>query len=218
MKYELHSYRHALDIVESTADLKELWNEVESCLKSISDDDIINNFMNRGLKRGKSISEPINELIRIDLVEKGWTKESKIFNEIPYTTRQAGMKYFRLDFSKEQNNKGFAIEVSFNHREALAWNLLKPTLSSELNHVKKAIQTDIGIIILPKEEMVGHMASGLDNAVGTYELVLKYLKVLNAQLTCPMIIVGLNQPSNFCIDTESERGPSGAKLGTVIKR
>ena len=76
-------------------------------------------------------------MIRIDLVEKGWTKESKIFNEIPYTTRQAGMKYFRLDFSKEQNNKGFAIEVSFNHREALAWNLLKPTLSSELNHVKK---------------------------------------------------------------------------------
>ena len=56
MKYELHSYRHALDIVESAADLKELWNEVESCLKSISDDDIINNFMNRGLKRGKYLN------------------------------------------------------------------------------------------------------------------------------------------------------------------
>ena len=100
----------------------------------------------------------------------------------------------------------------------MAWNLIKPTLSSELNHVKKAIQTDIGIIILPKDEMVGNMASGLDNSVGTYELVLKYLKVLNAQLTCPMIIIGLNQPSSFYIDTESERGPTGSKLGKVIRR
>ena len=115
-----------------------------------------------------------------------------------------------------------SIEVSFNHREALAWNLLKPSIASGLNHVKKAFQTDIGVLITPKDEMLdldrnNYQGSGLDGAIGTFELVKKYLKVLQIQLSCPMIIIGIHQPKSFYIDTSQETH-NGGKLGTVVKR
>ena len=53
-------------------------------------------------------------------------------------------KTLRLDFAKND----ISIEVGFNHGEAIAWNFIKPTLAGELNHVEKAIQTKICIIII----------------------------------------------------------------------
>ena len=63
--------------------------------------------------------------------------------------------------------KDISIEVAFNHSTVIAWNLIKPALASELNHVQKAIQTKIGVIITATNDM--KVAGGFDSAIGTYE-------------------------------------------------
>ncbi len=68
-----------------------------------------------------------------------------------------------MDFAKED----ISIEVAFKHSEAIAWNLIKPVLASELNHVPKAIQTKVGVIISATKTM--KKAGGFDSAVGNYE-------------------------------------------------
>ena len=123
------------------------------------------------------------------LIKDGWNEESPIFQDNRYSNKR-----FRLDFAK--NN--FAIEVAFNHGEAISWNLLKPVLSGELNHVDKAIQTRIGIIIFATDSMKS--AGGFDSAVGSYEKALRYLPIMMNQLTVPLIVVGLNEPDIFKIE------------------
>ena len=96
-----------------------------------------------------------------------------------------------MDFAK--NN--ISVEVAFNHGEAIAWNLLKPVLASELNHVQKDAQTRLGVVIMASEDM--KRLGGFDSAVGTFEKAVRYLKPLQNQLTCPMVLIGLSAPESF---------------------
>ena len=88
----------------------------------------------------------------------GWREESPIFQDTDYQGDT-----WRLDFAKEN----ISIEVAFNHGSVIAWNLLKPVLASELNHVQKAIQTKVGVIICATDGM--KTTGGFDGAVGSYE-------------------------------------------------
>ena len=90
------------------------------------------------------------------------------------------------------------MEVSYNHGEALAWNLLKPVLASELNHVTKAIQTELGVLILATQNL--KEAGGFDGAIGTYEKAIRYLKPLQSQLTVPLLLIGLEAPESFWVE------------------
>ena len=138
MKYKLHSHRHAIEIAQNNSDYIDDFNELLEILDNISDEDLIGEFEKPQYANNVSISRCINQIIKERLILSGWKDESPIFQDKEYTNKR-----FRLDFAK--NN--FSIEVAFNHGEAISWNLLKPVLSGELNHVKKAIQTRIGIII-----------------------------------------------------------------------
>lgn len=222
---ELHSHRFALQIIDSVPELKALWFEILETIESISDDDLINEFnrinsgspsttsqeqddeLDEGSKKGKmSLSHAINSLLDKRLASKGWTSQSALFQGREYST---GTRW-RLDFSKriqlkdslEGNSEsyrqsGMAVEVAFNHGEAIAWNLLKPVIASELNHVDKEthIGAGIGIVITASEAL--KKAGAFDNAVGEYEKFLRYLKPMRTQLTVPMVIVGLPAPESF---------------------
>ena len=74
---------------------------------------------------------------------------------------------------------------------------MKPVIASELNHVKKAIQTKIGVIIFATDNMKKNGA--FDGAVGSYEKALRYLKPMNNFITCPLAIIGLLPPKTFRI-------------------
>ena len=87
--------------------------------------------------------------------------------------------------------------MAFNHGGNVSWNLIKPVLSSELNHVKKAIQTKAGIVITATKKM--KRAGGFDGAVGSYEKYVEYLKPLNNLLTTPILVIGLLPPETFKI-------------------
>lgn len=191
MDFITHSFRYGLEIFNTQPQFKCLWDEVTDVLINISDEEIINYFESQP-RKAKSISEAINYLVDKRLVEVGWNRQSFIFNNSTYRNKKN--KNWRLDFAKQD----ISIEVAFNHGEAVAWNLIKPVLASELNHVEKAIQTKAGIIICATDEMKS--AGGFDSATGSYEKFLQYLPPLNNLLTVPMVIVGLKAPTTFKIE------------------
>jgi len=191
MKYKLHSHRHA-DTVLSEKKYNSKWLELRDALDNISDEDIRIKFKESSNKM--SISAAINSLIDDRLTSKKWLRQAAIFQDSEYDGKSE--RKWRLDFAKGP----ISIEVAFNHGEAMAWNLLKPVLASELNHVRKAIQTEIGVIILATDAM--KKAGAFDSAVGSYEKALKYLKPMNDFLTVPILIIGLLPPETFVIKTE----------------
>lgn len=187
MEFITHSHRHGITIAEQ--EFKDDWDELQEIIHGITDEDLMNQYEVSANRM--SLSAAINTLIKERLVHKGWQSEAPIFNDPDYRNRRETK--WRLDFAKND----FSIEVAFNHGEAIAWNLLKPVLASELNHVKKDIQTKIGVVILATDEMKS--AGAFDSAVGTYEKVLRYMKPLNNVLTVPMIIIGLKSPETFIV-------------------
>ena len=184
MEFVAHSFRHA-EAILSQPEFRPLMEELSAAIHSISDEDIIASFHSTP-HTAKSISRDINNLLKNRLEGSGWASESPIFQNDEYDDKR-----WRLDFAKER----ISVEVAFNHGEAIAWNLIKPVLASELNHVQKAIQTEIGVIICATADLKS--AGGFDNAVGEYEKFLRYLIPLQDLLTVPLLIIGLKAPRTF---------------------
>lgn len=203
MNYIYYAHRYADAIIASDSVLKSRYNEFVETLAGITDNELINDFRKKKAEyaaRGtsfKSISHSINFILkeRMNMIP-GWESEVDIFND---TTGGIGNTQWRLDFAC---HNGLAIEVAFNHGEAIAWNLLKPCLSSELNHVQKALQTRVGVYVCATDTM--KVAGNFDSSSGSYEKVLRYLPPMMNQLTTPMMIIGLTPPLTFRIDNRTK--------------
>lgn len=214
MDYVTSQHRFALNVVNSNYELGILWGEISQTLNSISDEMIIEEY--EAGTNLMSISNSINVLIDKGLTSRGWVPQSAIFQGTDYSDKR-----WRLDFSKRINEKsgditGMAVEVAFNHGEAIAWNLMKPVLAAEINQVE--LQTDIGagvgVYICATEEL--KKAGGFDGAVGEYEKVLRYLTPMFHKLSVPLIIVGLKAPKTFRI--EKSKDPTTKKnTGKVVR-
>lgn len=200
MNIQAFSFRHASVILREPEFLHES-EELLGILRAITDQEIIDQHETyRGAQ--KSLSRSINDTLKRYLTDHGWAAESPIFQD----TKYSGDKW-RLDFAKGL----ISVEVAFNHGEATAWNLLKPVLASELNHVEKAIQTQAGVIITCTEALKAE--GGFDSAVGTFEKFIDYLKPLGAVLTVPILLIGLDPFDSFRI----QHRKVGAKLtGDVV--
>lgn len=197
MKYKTHSFRNGLVIFEHDKRYQQLWNEIKSVLNSITDSDLMDYFTQNTRTSQKSLSETINKLIDERLSALNWIRQSPIFNDSQYQPSSRN-HWWTLDFAKNE----IAVEVAFNHGEAVAWNLIKPVLSSELNHVEKAIQTSAGIIITATDSL--KHTGNFDSSCGSYEKFLQYLIPFNNILTVPMVIIGLEAPESFCIDSKTK--------------
>lgn len=204
MEYRIHGFRHGDYLAQNVREYAPYWAEVEHAIKSVSEEEIVLHFKAHGEGTKKSISSTVNSLLKERFTSLGWKAESPIFSEPRYTD---GVRIFRLDFAKGP----MSIEVAFNHGNDAPWNLLKPTLASELNHVEKAIQTDIGIIVTATEEM--RVAGGFDGACGTYEKYIDFLRPMGMLLTAPLVIIGLEKPRTFHIEHEQD---GRRKLGRVV--
>lgn len=205
MNYLTHSFRHAEVILNELNFKEQLW-ELDNIITSIDDNEIINRHESYGAdnieQMPKSISRAINTLLKDRFTESGWRPEPPIFQNPEYTGDR-----WRLDFAKND----ISVEVAFNHSGSVAWNLIKPVLASELNHVKKAIQTKIGVIITATDEM--KIMGGFDTAIGTFENYVSYLAPLQNLLTVPVLIIGLTPPETFKI--EHEQIAPRKKIGRV---
>lgn len=197
MQYQVYEHRHALNLFTTDREFVPLYQEIIGVLDGISDEDIITEYDANHRENIKSLSEPINTLIRRRLGALGWRAESAIFSDPTYADAR-DKKRWRLDFAKGK----ISVEVAFNHGEAIAWNLIKPVLASELNHVAKDIQTSAGIIICATDGM--KKAGNFDGAVGSYEKFLRYLLPLQNMLPTPILIISLEAPGSFHVDKASK--------------
>jgi hypothetical protein len=209
LEFIVHSHRHGLDLLENVEEYKQYWHEIKNAIEAVTEDRIVEHFeKNFSGKAVKSISRTINTLIDDELSSMGWKSQSPIFGESLY-----GDHAWRLDFAKSFEvpdleskqvgafrESGISIEVAFNHQGNISWNLLKPVIASEINHVPKAIQTGIGVVIAATKDLVA--VGGFDNAVGTYENYISNLLPLQNLLTVPIVIVGLNAPKTFTVEHE----------------
>lgn len=204
MNFIHHSFRHA-DVILREPQFIDQYNEVINIVRGITEDDLMTKHYSWGEcteETPKSLSRAINELLKERFIAHNWHHESAIFQDTSYQGET-----WRLDFAKND----ISIEVAFNHSTVIAWNLTKPVLASELNHVQKAIQTKIGVIITATEALKRN--GGFDNAVGTYEKFLDYLPPMMNLLTVPLLIIGLTAPTTFIID-EVQLAPR-KKIGVI---
>ena len=197
MNYETFSHRHAEYILAEHPRFKNDFKGIKEVLSSISDQDLIDGYQEdrRKRKNAKSLSTALNKLIRKKLVEKQWIPEAAIFRDKEYTKNKTK---WRLDFTKND----ISIEVAFNHGGDIAHNLMKPVLASQLNHVEKDNQTEIGIIICATDSL--KKAGNFDSAIGPMEKFISYLKPYSTYLTVPILIIGLKPPKIFKIDSETK--------------
>ena len=210
MNYQLAFHRFSNAVVDADEAINSEFIELLAVIRGISDESLIETLSDQRERwkihqlekkkavitkkvRPKSLSVAINELLKVRLVASGWKAESPIFRDPVYSS---GSRWY-LDFAKEE----ISVEVAFNHAEATAHNLIKPVLASELNHVDKAIQTRLGVVVTCMESL--REAGNFDGAVGTFESFQTYLKPYQNILIAPLIIIGLEAPASFKIDKKS---------------
>lgn len=136
MDFKLFSFRHAETILEN--EFTDQYKEVRDIITSITDSEIKTMFRTIA-KNNKSLSTSLNKILKNKFIEKDWTSESKIFKDKEFRRSNT----WSLDFAEND----ISIEVGFNHGTVAAWNLIKPTIAGELNHVEKEINTKIGIVV-----------------------------------------------------------------------
>ena len=217
MEFIKHSHLNGDAVIKSNPEIASLWEELVRCISEVSDDELISYF-NGAKRRAKSISDAINSILDQKLIECGWTRQSRIFKD---RDTYEGTTW-TLDFSKgikaeSESPTGIAVEVVFNHGEAIAWNLIKLSLAAENNFVRK--ETDIGdgvgIYVCATDAL--KQSGGFDGAVGEYEKVLKYLDPLNAKIIRPIVVVGLLPPRTFKIEHYPDPSKNGKNLGRVVR-
>jgi hypothetical protein len=199
MEFVTHSHRYAAAIINSEPLLKQRYDEFIGVLREISEDELVADYQAQLCEHRnahtnfKSLSTSINKLIakKMEQVD-GWSQQVFIFND---ENNEIKNDEWRLDFACEN---ALAVEVAFNHSGSIAWNLIKPCLASELNHVSKAFQTRVGIYVCATTDM--KKAGNFDGASGSYEKVIRYLKPMMNQLPTPLVIIGLLPPKTFRID------------------
>ena len=86
MNYSLYYHRHSNLLVRNDNKFKKDYNQIIKVINSISDSDLIKKFNSRKTERKniKSLSEPINSLLKERLENLGWNSESGLFKVPPY--------------------------------------------------------------------------------------------------------------------------------------
>jgi len=190
MEFITSSHRSGLELFRTDEKYSSLWTEIENIIWSITEAELLADFnATSAATNPKSISFSINRLLKERFLQMDWKSESFIFAESEYRNTN-----WRLDFAKDE----ISVEVGFNHGGNVAWNLIKPVLASELNHVKKDVQTSAGLVITATDDL--RILGGFDSAIGTFEKYVQYLKPLQQILPTPLVVVGLLPPKTFHIE------------------
>ncbi len=107
----------------------------------------------------------------------------------------AGKGFWTMDFHKrfDGQRNGVAIEVTFNHAEALPWTLIRPTLAYQSEAVLEGSRIDVAGVVIGTDHLKGRGSTlRMDSSVGTYERLRTLLPKMKWVLPAPMVIFGLD--------------------------
>lgn len=175
MEYELFNFRHALEVLSPNR----AWHELDDVVRNISRDDILAmqaTFAAVG-RTPKGGQTAINALFHERLI--GWVRQPHLFGADP-TFRE-----WKMDFL----NAGIGVEVSFNHAEAIAWQLTRLTIAGESSSVVPESRIDVGVVITAARSLKSW--SRMDGAVGTFDVFSAWLYQMKPILPVPILLLGL---------------------------
>jgi hypothetical protein len=197
MEFRLHSHRFAETILRTR--FPAAFRHLQRAIRGIGERDLIDAFESFE-KAPVGLQRALNKAIG-DALRGGWTAESQIFAGEAFSSNA-----WRLDFARE----GVAVEVAFNNRGSAAWNLVKLTLSAELNHLHKDTTTSVGVLITATDALKA--VGNIDSAVGTFDQFRKYADAMANILTSPILLVGLEAPVGFRVERVR-----GTKSGAIVR-
>ena len=195
--HTLIPHRHADVILQQI--YKSEWESVINAINSLTEDKIKKYILKNGI--GKSISDAINDLLDEEFKNtkwkdkkgemKTWKPQAQIFKSLDDEGEEGNKKSqkkktpWTIDFASDN----ISIEVAFNNAGSAAWNLIKPVLASEINHVKKEFSTKIGIVICASEDL--RISGSFDDTIGTIETYKNRLIPMQNILSTPILLIGL---------------------------
>jgi len=194
MLFDIYSHRFAWEVVRGSVPLRSLWNELSLALNSISADCLAR--YPQDSTQHKSISRQLNWAIRTNLVARGWTPEARLYHDgVDDSSSGWRLDFAKTIFGETAGETGMAVEVGFNHREAIAWNLLKTVLATEPSQLSGDMPTihGVGVVIMLKASL--KRVGNFDGAVGTFEDAQAYMSTLQHKLTVPILLIGLRDLS-----------------------
>jgi hypothetical protein len=203
MRYRLHSHRNGLELLQKGEQFAAIWGEVEAILASLTERSVLVEFQSsKSSTKPTSISSSLSRLLNLEFNRLSWDSNVGVFSDVEY-----GGSNWRVDFAKG----GITVEVAFNHAGNIAWNLIKPVLASEPNDVKQEINASVGVLITVTEEM--KVLGGFDNAIGTFEKYVHYLRPMQQMQPTPLVVIGIAEPSSFHIEHVKV---GSRKIGQVV--
>lgn len=175
MDRQLFNFRHAREILAP----KRAWDQLGDVTESMTRDDVIERqalLASRGrLPRGGQSA--INSLFDERLI--GWQRQPRLFG----ATRE--LQEWKMDFLLE----GIGVEVSFNHAEAIAWQLTRLTIAGESAAVVAGSRIDVGVVITATRSLKAW--SRMDGAVGTFDVFQAWMTQMKPILPIPILLIGL---------------------------
>ena len=191
MEFNITYYNGAEELLSNN----ELYNWLLQVLEGIEESELIDIFSERKkkFKREKSLSPTIGFIINEHIKNKpGWEINKPIFKK---------------NFARERNlsfvSEDLAVEIGFNHCEAIEMKLLKLQLSiAPHEYLEKAINPKVGILISATNDMED--AGNFDSASGSYENIKGSIITLGSVLKIPFVLIGFKAPKTFYINKNKE--------------
>ena len=198
MEKQIKFFNNAEAMINNDNRLKENFNEILEIIKNVSPEMVLEQFSeNLSKKKGngnaKSLSVPVNEVLKREFEKKNWKSEPELF------MKDEKHKYchFKLDFTKDEL---FSVEVAFNHGEAIAWNILKPQLCCDNRVDNRETKSEVAVIICPTYKFRTY--GNVDSSTGFFEKFLECMEVFKDYATAPFVLIGLEPFEDFKIQKE----------------
>ena len=195
MRYLEYNHRHAIEILKDRG----AWFEFADVLDGITRDTIVTTHLEIAETRGTAPAggqTAVNAVFKKRLADElGWTPEPRLFGATPE------LREWKMDFLKER----VGVEISFNHAEAIAWQLTRLTIAGESPRVQPESEIDAGIIVVADASL--KRWARMDGAVGTFDVFKAWLREMRPILPIPLLLIGLQ--ADGWDPTDAFRGTRG---------
>jgi hypothetical protein len=177
MRYKKMSFRLAEEILSHRGE----WTEFQRVVAALTwrHVEAIQDQIAAARRAPAGAQSAVNQYFREHLIS--WVSEPRLFG-----TRTSELRGWKMDFIKNK----VGVEISFNHAEAIPWTFSRLNIAGESERVVEQAKIEVGIAVFATESLKSW--GKMDNAVGTYETAIAWLREMKPILPIPILILGLD--------------------------